>query len=283
MEHMGLWDGASQAVIERVESGNAALIWLAKYESIERWLQVGQMLDAIRQQAIRVSNKDSGKGYNAAWKALADERAPKAHEMNKATRSHAMWLATNWDEVNDWRTTLPANDQMKLVHPTTIRQHYMRAHRPETLRPPKPKQPMPSLIELMHSCPEDELIGAIRELYPQADVRLSFDDKIRATAVIDEIATLIARDETATEEDRKVRAVRAEITAARIMQDAKKLLPAIASAVAAATAATKRTDTAMEKVKAPTPKKKRKAGETPPVSDETLASGVLDWLNRVNA
>jgi hypothetical protein len=120
MSNESLWRNASFEDLERLELGNAALHNLKRCESIERWLEAGTMFVVIREEARRASNADKGTRYNGAWKALATERAPHAFDIDKTTRSQAMWLATNWEEVNEWRATLPVNDRMKLVHPGKI-------------------------------------------------------------------------------------------------------------------------------------------------------------------
>jgi hypothetical protein len=53
---------------------------------------------------------------------------PQLAKVDKATRSHAIWLYLNSEPVLAWLATLPQNQRDRWLNPQTIRKHYERRH-----------------------------------------------------------------------------------------------------------------------------------------------------------
>lgn len=125
-----IWETLPPAMRERLEAGEAAMKWLHRGESVERWREVGDAVNGLQTAAMELAmtNKAAGRNYNKAWSDLA-EHVPHLRDLNSATRAHASWMATNWETVQRWLFTLAANQRMQLNHPTTIRRKYDAAHR----------------------------------------------------------------------------------------------------------------------------------------------------------
>jgi hypothetical protein len=77
------------------------------------------------------TNVNKGPRYNEAWKTLA-RHAPGLAALDKSDRSHAVWLATEWEAVNAWLHTLAVNKRLALNHPRAIYRSYDAAHLPPT-------------------------------------------------------------------------------------------------------------------------------------------------------
>ena len=115
---------------EVYELGDAALGWLKQGHSIERWHEAGDALNAMQADAMAAAHTNApvGKGYNLAYAALADHTVH-LRNLDKGTRSNAMWLATNWADVTTWLKTLGVTTRMQLNHPTAIKRRYDAANR----------------------------------------------------------------------------------------------------------------------------------------------------------
>jgi hypothetical protein len=127
---MSLWDRLSVERRKRLEDGDAAMVWLRKHESIERWREVGQSACDLQAAAMEMAdtNKPTGAGYNRAWKKLADH-VQHIRDMPTPERTHAMWLASQWEPVNTWLCTLASNERLRLNHPSAVRRRYDLAHK----------------------------------------------------------------------------------------------------------------------------------------------------------
>jgi len=125
-----MWEMLTPTRREKLETGEAAMKWLHRGESIERWRDVGDAANELQAVAMDCArtNKPTGKGYNKAWAELAGH-VPHIRDLNSTTRTHASWMATNWEAVSRWLHTLSAEERMKLNHPTAIRRRYDAAHR----------------------------------------------------------------------------------------------------------------------------------------------------------
>jgi len=75
------------------------------------------------------SNIPKGRAYVDAWQAIA-AHAPHLRDIEHSTRSHAIWLANEWEAVNTWLQTLAHNVRLQLNHPRAIRRRYDAAHVP---------------------------------------------------------------------------------------------------------------------------------------------------------
>src|SRR4051812_15843280 len=105
---IGGWDDLSPEHRAALELGDAAMQRLKRGESIERWHEVGIALNTLQAQAMTFaqSNTPAGAKYNAAWADLASH-VPHLRDIDKSSRSHATWLAANWEPVSTWLLTLP--------------------------------------------------------------------------------------------------------------------------------------------------------------------------------
>jgi hypothetical protein len=126
---MTTWDTLPAEQRARIERGGAAAVWLKKHEGIERWREVGIAANDLQQAAMDAAhtNRPVGKGYNGYWAELA-AHVPDLRDLNSATRTHAMWLATEWATVNVWLDTLTHEERWRLNHPTAIRRRYDARH-----------------------------------------------------------------------------------------------------------------------------------------------------------
>jgi hypothetical protein len=75
------------------------------------------------------TNTNKGPRYNEAWKTLA-RHAPSLATLDKSDRSHAVWLATEWEVVSRWLHTLAVNVRLQLNHPRTIHRRFDAVHLP---------------------------------------------------------------------------------------------------------------------------------------------------------
>jgi hypothetical protein len=135
---MDYWNEMPHEAREAIELGDASMAALKRGETIERWLNVGRGLLQLQTQAMRLAGSNSNKGrpYRDAWTGLADHAAH-LRDIEQSTRSHAVWLATEWEAVNRWLHTLAVNKRLMLNHPRAVHRSYDLAHLP-------PAQPKPS-------------------------------------------------------------------------------------------------------------------------------------------
>jgi hypothetical protein len=137
------WNELAPEVREQIELGEASVKRLTRGEHIEWWLNAGRALAAMQAEAMRHAgiNVNKGPRYVAAWKVLA-RHAPALAALEKSDRSHAVWLATEWEAVNAWLQTLGMTKRLTLNHPRAIHRSYNDAHLPpkpaaETVAPPR--------------------------------------------------------------------------------------------------------------------------------------------------
>jgi hypothetical protein len=147
-----VWDGVSEEARKEIEMGEECIKQLRKHESYERWLWIGAALDRIQREAMRLAgtNDPIGRGYNDCYRALG-KHAPKLVEIDKGTRSYAMWMAQNRTALGTWVTTLPANQRFKLYHPGTIKKAYDRAHMPPTIKQPSARIALQDMVIALQS------------------------------------------------------------------------------------------------------------------------------------
>ena len=127
---MDIWSGLPPEQQQAITSGQESMTVLNKCETAEHWYLVGKALSTMQQAAMTYgnTNKPTGKSYNAAWASLA-EQAPALKLMDKAERSNAIWLATEWHLVKPWLDTLTGTGQRELNHPRSIKRKYDAAHK----------------------------------------------------------------------------------------------------------------------------------------------------------
>jgi hypothetical protein len=130
-----LIDGINAARKARIELASAAVGVLRKHETIERWREVGDGALALQEEAMSWAaiNRPKGRRYNVAWSLLA-AHWPKLAEIGKASRSHAIWLASEWTTITEWLHTLPNRERLRINHPAAIRRRYDAAAHPKEPR-----------------------------------------------------------------------------------------------------------------------------------------------------
>jgi hypothetical protein len=123
-----LGEGFPEVARQAIDIGEQALKDL-RARTVERWISVGGALAALRNVAMHRSgaNTPTGQRYNRAYAVLA-YRWPRLLKLDKATRSHAIWLFSNSDFVLPWVATLPQNQRDQWTHPAVIRRHYTKRH-----------------------------------------------------------------------------------------------------------------------------------------------------------
>ena len=114
---MDIWSGLPPEQQQAITSGQESMTVLNKCETAEHWYLVGNALSTMQQAAMTYgnTNKPTGKSFNAAWASLA-EQAPALKLMDKAERSNAIWLATEWHLVKPWLDTLTGSGKRELNH-----------------------------------------------------------------------------------------------------------------------------------------------------------------------
>ena len=122
----------------------AAEAWeiIARDVSWGAWLRVADGLDYLRTEALREAgtNRPFGRGYTAAWRRLAETR-PYASEVDKKTRSDALWCIDHLPEISEWRESLDVNLRAKFNHPTTVRRRFEKAVNEEAEKETPEPQP----------------------------------------------------------------------------------------------------------------------------------------------
>jgi hypothetical protein len=152
------WDRLDEARRAIYEKGEAAAQVLQKYETIERWHEIGDAAAALMADAMTWggSNTATGRGYNHAWARLS-AHCPTVRDLDKSARSAAVWMAQNWTQVSVWLNTLTPSERLKLNHPTVIHRRYDAAH-----KPPSPEGTAAAVSPRIAA--QDELIKVQREL-----------------------------------------------------------------------------------------------------------------------
>jgi hypothetical protein len=121
------WSELTPEAREILELGNASYVALKRGETIERWLNVGRAAANLQTEIMSRAgtNVPKGKRYNEVLKRMGvHERLPDLCHIDPTTRSHAVWLANEWDQVNAWLHTLSVNVRLQKNHPTTLRRGY---------------------------------------------------------------------------------------------------------------------------------------------------------------
>jgi hypothetical protein len=120
------WDELPPDTRQELELGEASYAALKRGETVERWLNIGKALARMQAEIMRVAQSaNRGRRYNDVRQRLGlHEHLPHLCEIHKTTRSHAVWLAENWEPVNAWLHTLAVNARLQKNHPSTIKRGY---------------------------------------------------------------------------------------------------------------------------------------------------------------
>ena len=157
------------------------------------------------------NDRDSKLYRNAFGRWLKGQAWADEKEIDKATRSHAIWLHESRDAVEEFFATLPTNKRLKMNHPTTVRRAWDRAHKqavePDKQSAEKPRQVKIDVDELasLHADLDaaNKELGYLKEDRPDAD-----SDEGR----IEELERQLAeRDETLAERDATIETLQARI------------------------------------------------------------------------
>jgi len=135
------WEELPPEEQNELQLADGLLERIKKGETLENWSKIGRAYNLLQALAMKScgSNAPVGKGYNHAWAHLA-RQLPHLKGLDKATRSHAMWLARDWEIVKAWHQSLRVPEQLRINHPTTARRRYDAAHKapaPEKSGPPR--------------------------------------------------------------------------------------------------------------------------------------------------
>ena len=140
-----MWDTLSEEDRAEIEAGEAAIGVLRRYESYERWREIGKALLILQIAAQGNLPKPSGRTYSERYQTLG-KHAPKLVDIDKAARSHAIWIEKNAAKVDQWHVELKDPKlRLKLNHPTSVFRAYQ-AHLKEQLPTnfePDEKKPSP--------------------------------------------------------------------------------------------------------------------------------------------
>jgi hypothetical protein len=133
---LDLGEGFDPVARQAIEIGEQALADLRK-NTVERWISAGAAWKTLQLIALHRSgsNTPSGKRYNRVYAVLI-HAWPQLAKVDKATRSCAIWLFNNSDNVVAWLATLSQKERDQWVYPGTLRRHYEKRH-PSLLRPPR--------------------------------------------------------------------------------------------------------------------------------------------------
>jgi hypothetical protein len=124
VSHNG-WDRLTAEAQNEIMAGALAIRRIRQHEDYSHWVAVGKALLRLQEEAMRLSGSNSpqGRGYTAV-RAELGSRVPDLDEIDKATKSHAVWLAKNLAVVEKWRKTLWFNLRDTLNHPSSIKRRY---------------------------------------------------------------------------------------------------------------------------------------------------------------
>jgi hypothetical protein len=137
------WSRLSAEARAEILDGAVAIRRPRQGESYEQWVRVGRALLRLQQEAMYLSgsNKPFGRGYIAERRRLG-ERVPDLEEEKHTNKQHAMWLAKNFELVEQWRGELDQHKRLELNHPSVIKRRYEAAHNTATLADPAAPKPM---------------------------------------------------------------------------------------------------------------------------------------------
>lgn len=104
-----------------VKAGEQALAAIDEALTVHQWLIVGDSLIELQRAAMHHggTNVPKGRNYSIAWKELTKD-APKVRALDKATRSHAVWVAEHRAEVEKWYEELTVKERRLWRHPSTL-------------------------------------------------------------------------------------------------------------------------------------------------------------------
>lgn len=170
-----IWSVLTDEQCAKLELGNEAYRVLKRGETIERWYQVGVGCQQLQQAAMDYArtNSTSNRAYRDAWASLA-EHVPDLRDIDKAARSHAIWMTENWEAVSRWLATQPVNVRLALNHPRSVHRKFDAAHKPP---PPPDETKAPSTRVKL----QDQIVQLTEQLAAQPPTRRANAWRIRST------------------------------------------------------------------------------------------------------
>jgi hypothetical protein len=141
---------------EVLRQGREGMAQLSRGNDWSSWKKVLPVLDITRSAAMLESNSNQtqGRRYSDAfnkWFRLHPEFEVLA-KLNKGTRARFFECLAELEAIDNWRATLPPEQQLKLNYPTTVLTHWRKRDAPAT--PPKktkkqsPAPSTPSLADI---------------------------------------------------------------------------------------------------------------------------------------
>jgi hypothetical protein len=146
VSHNG-WERLSAEAQNEIMDGALAMRRIRQHEDYSHWVRVGRALLRLQEEAMHLSGSNSpqGRGYTAIRGELGG-RVPDLEELDKTSKSHAVWLAKNFAAVEEWRATLAVNQRDQLNHPGVVKRRYEATH--GEAKSPDAKKPLSPMDKL---------------------------------------------------------------------------------------------------------------------------------------
>jgi hypothetical protein len=120
---VNVWNDLSDEAREEIQEGEKALARIER--SVDDWLATGHALIRLQAEAMRAShsNQPAGRQYSELWGILA-RHTPRLAELDKSTRSLAIWLVNEWPtRIRPWWDGLTPKQRREWSHPRSIKRH----------------------------------------------------------------------------------------------------------------------------------------------------------------
>ena len=131
------WERLSPEAQQEIMEGALAYHDLkTKRQDYSHWVRIGRALARLQTEAmalVGVNHLQDPKYRRAFRGLLGSEKAGELGEIDSATRTHAVWLANNFEAVEAWLAVQAANKLVKMNHPTTIWRQHPRGRQAEQL------------------------------------------------------------------------------------------------------------------------------------------------------
>jgi hypothetical protein len=108
------------AKVKTIRAGRDAWEAINKAQSFEGWKAVGAALAVGKAHALKVTGANRAWGRNYSREFGAWVKAHGFEKMPASTRSVAVELHENAEEITAWRDTLPERQRKRLVHPLSV-------------------------------------------------------------------------------------------------------------------------------------------------------------------
>jgi hypothetical protein len=121
---------------------------LKRGQSWDDWLKIGEFLTIGRNKAMSRAgtNEPIGARYIKAFSEWMGLYAW-IGEIDKATRTHAMWCVDHWQELERLRENMGLTQRLAANHPTTMRRKWDKANKETDKAPTEKKEPKSAALE----------------------------------------------------------------------------------------------------------------------------------------